>query len=153
MPCHSAAVQNLLTFSVDTPVEEALAAMKEKNCRSAPVLDKDGKVIGVFSVRILLKNLLPVSVAVQDGLYLDTTVAAAPGVAKRLRKIETLTVGEIMERKFVSVYPETPVWEAVNLIVQHGAPVMVEDQESGCLLGLISEQSLLDELQRMQDAS
>jgi CBS-domain-containing membrane protein len=53
----------------------------------------------------------------------------------------------------VSVYPETPVWEAVNLIVQHGAPVMVEDQESGCLLGLISEQSLLDELQRMQDAS
>lgn len=152
MPCHAAIVEKNLTFSPEDSVEKALSVMEENNCRSIPVVGDDGQVVGVFSIRSLLKNLLPVSVAVNDGVQLDLTVKVAPGVAKRLRKVAGLTVGELMERKIAVVHPDTPIWEGVNLIVQYGEPLTVIEQETGKFAGVISERSLLDELNRMQEA-
>lgn len=151
MPCSSAIVQSPVVLSPNESVEKALSVMKKKSCRFAPVVDEQGKIVGVFSIQALLKNLLPVSVALSDGIQFDVTVKAAPGVAKRLKNVALLSVETLMERKVIMVHPETPIWEGVSLIAQHAVPVIVAEHETGKFLGMISEQSLLDELQRMQD--
>ena len=153
MPCHAAVVKKSVTLKEDVTVEKALKEMKKGNAEFAPVLDSDGALIGLFSYVILMKNLLPVSVNMSDGGQLDINIPAAPGIAKRLKNSMLVTVDKMMERKnFPVVYPETPIWEGVNIIAQAGLPLVVVDPETKKFSGLITQSSLLEELQRLQDS-
>ena len=152
MPSHAAIAEKSLSFPLDMEVEKAIKELKKKKQEEAAVVNENGEVEGVFSLPIVMKNLLPVSVAMSDGIQLDVTVRAAPGIAKRLKKIYPLTVGEIMERKFKTVNPETPIWEAVNHLVASAGPLVVVEGENNKFIGLINSQSAMDELQRLQES-
>lgn len=152
MACHSAMIENPLSIGVDEEVGAVLTKMKKAGALYAPVVDEGGKLAGLFSYEILLKNLLPVSVAMSDGIQLDVTVRAAPGIAKRLKKVYHLPVSDFMERKVNAVHPETPTWEGVNFLIMHGAPLLVIDSETEKLVGLMNGESALDELLRLKDS-
>ena len=152
MPCHAAMTKDFITLTMATKVEQAIKDMKKKNVELAAVIDENGKLAGLFSYQHLLKNLLPVSVAMADGIQLDVTVRAAPGIAKRLRKIYPASVGEVMDRKFHSVFPQTPIWEGVNALITYGSPIFVVESENGKFMGMITSASTLEELERMQES-
>ncbi len=153
MPCHAAIVEKALVLKADMTIEKALKEMAKKKIDCAAVVDSKGLITGFFSYQILMKNLLPVSVVMNDGVQLDVKIPAAPGIAKRLRKVLPLTVNEIMERKnFPVVYPETPLWEGVSLLVQHGHPLTVIEAKTQRYIGIITQESALNELQRLQDS-
>ena len=131
MACHAAMIDKALTIKADTTVEKAVKAMKKAKAEYAPVLDADGTVAGLFSFEILMKNLLPVQVAMNDGTQLDIQLPAAPGIAKRLKNVQLIPVEQLMQRAdFPVVYPETPTWEGVKAMVQTNLPLIVEDQQS-----------------------
>lgn len=154
MPCHAAMIDQFITLSPDDEVEKALGVMKKANIDMAPVVDGTGGVIGIFSLKTLLENLLPVSINLKDGTQLSgVTLGAAPGIAKRLKKVFPLKVSDLMERQFTAVYPDTPLWEGVSQLVQNGGrPVFVIEPKSGRPLGVITTQSALDELNRLKDS-
>jgi len=153
MPCHAAIADKTISIKVDDTVEKSIKALKKAKAEYAAVTDEDGILVGVISFQILMKNLLPVSVVMNDGVQLDVQIKAAPGIAKRLRNVLPITIETIMERKdFPFVYPETPTWEGVNLMVRSGRPVCVVDPESQKYIGLITQSSLLEELQRLQES-
>ena len=151
MPCHAAMIEKLITVSPNQEIEEVIGILRKNDIDAVPVVDEDGKLKGMFSTQILLKNLLPVSMTTGDALGMNVTVGAAPGVAKRLRKVKPLTVSDLMERKTNIVHPETPLWEGVNMLVHHGAPLFVVEKDGGKLMGMIFEQSIIDEMERVQD--
>ena len=152
MPCHAAMTKKFITLSEDQLVEEALSLMEKEGVDVAPVIDDDGAFAGIFSLRIVMQNLLPVSVSMADGLQLDVQIRAAPGIAKRLRKVLPLKVSDLIQRKVIHVSPETPLWEGVNLLVQHAEPVFVIDSKTNKVLGMIDGRSALNELNRMQES-
>ncbi|NCT40579.1 MAG: CBS domain-containing protein [Alphaproteobacteria bacterium] len=152
MPCHAAIADKALTIKVDSTIEAALKAMKKAKVEYAPVTDEDGAIVGLLSYHILMKNLLPVSVTMNDGMQMDVNIPAAPGIAKRLRNVLLLTVDTVMERKnFPVVYAATPTWEGVSMMVQTGLPLTVIDPETQKYIGFITQTSLLDELQRLHE--
>lgn len=116
------------------------------------VVDSDQHLHGLFSYFILLKNLLPVSVAMSDGIQLDVKIQAAPGIAKRLRKVGPLSVSELIDRKPRVVHPETPTWEGISYIITHGDPLCVIDPDSQKFIGLITYESAVRELERLRDS-
>lgn len=152
MPCHAVTDKSVETLSPDTTVKKALALLKKKSLPYVSVLNKDGTLEGLFSYKSLFKNILPVSVAMADGIQLDITIHAAPGLAKRLAKAEGLPVSDFVNRKVPIVHPETPIWEGVNLLVQHGAPLVVVEKETQKFIGLMTGESALDELQRLKES-
>lgn len=152
MPSHAAIAEKGLTFTPDTEVEKALKELKKKNIEAAAIVNEDNIVEGVFSIPIVMKNLLPVSVTMQDGIQLDVTVRAAPGIAKRLKKVYPLTVADLMDRKYNSINPETPIWEAVHHLVNSNGPLLVVDAEKNSYIGMITAQSAMDELKRLQES-
>lgn len=152
MPCHAAIAEKTITLSPDTDVESALKELKKKKQEAAAVVNDKGEVEGLFSLTILMKNLLPVSVAMADGIQLDMKVSAAPGIAKRLRKVYPLAVTEIMDRRFNTVGPETPIWEAVNALVGSATPLVVTEGESQKYLGMLTSESVMEELKRLEDS-
>ncbi len=147
MPCHAAVVQDDVCVSPDDKVETVMLALEKAGRRVAAVVDGDGVFLGSFSLKVLLKNLLPVSVAMADGVQIDVKVSAAPGVSKRLSNIKPLPVSEIMDRKPVTVLPDTPVWEGVGLLVKHGSPLVVVDDDTQRYHGFVTYESLVDNLE------
>ena len=153
MACHAAIIDKALTLKMDMSVEYALKAMKKKNVDCAPVLDPDKRVAGIFSYKILMKNLLPVQIAMKDGSQMDIQISAAPGIVKRLKNIQLVTLDQVMERQDISVvYPETPTWEGVKMMVQTDNPLIVIDPESEKYVGFISQNSMHDELERLKES-
>lgn len=149
MPCHSAVVKKVLTSSPDDTVENVLKLIKKGKAQASAVIDDDGQFLGLFSMKILLKNLIPVSVAMTNGVQIDIKVTAAPGVAKRLANVKTLAVSELMDRKPETVFPDAPVWEGVSILTKNGSPLAVVEHD-GKFHGLITYDSLVNDLESMQ---
>ncbi|MCB1682517.1 MAG: CBS domain-containing protein [Alphaproteobacteria bacterium] len=152
MPCLNAVEKKMVQISPDDEVESAINILKKSKVNAAPVVDEQGKLLGLFSFKGLMRNLVPVSVAMTDGIKMDIKVGAAPGVAKRLAKVKPLKVLEVMDRKVLTVAPTDPLWEGVSLLTNHGGPLAVVDEQNK-LLGIISYTSMLAELEAMQDSA
>ena len=149
MPCHSAMIEKPVTLTMDVTVEKALKALKKSKTPYAVIVDDDGAVEGLFSPEILMRNLLPVSVSVSGGVAVDMNIRAAPGVAKRLRKVMPLAVSNIMERKLSFIRPETPTWEGVNLMIAQGEPLIVVEAEELKFIGMITAGSILSDIEAL----
>lgn len=149
MPCYSAVFSKNVTVTPDVTVEQALKAIKKGKVNAVAVIDDDGVFHGIFSMKVLLSSLIPVSVAVTDGVQLDVKLPAAPGVAKRLANFKSHQVSELMDRHPPSVTPDAPVWEGVSLLTKNGSPLCVLD-EKGKFHGLITYESLVDDLGNLE---
>ena len=149
MPCHSAIVKNGICVSPDDSVEDVMKTLKKSKAQAAAVVDDDGLFLGVFSLKILLKNLIPVSVAMANGIQVDVQVTAAPGVSKRLSNIKPLSVLEVVERKPTTISMDSPLWEGVGLLVKHGSPLVVVDGE-GKYKGFVTHESLIESLESVR---
>jgi predicted transcriptional regulator len=142
-----AMVTNVTTIRPDQTVGEALAIFKDRSIRNVPVVDKDGKFVGLFGLQQVLLNLLPKAASMEQGLgNLSFVHDAAPGIAKRLRKLEKCKVSEFMNKEPHLAHCDTSTIEALRLMAKHGSPVVVTQKETGAFKGIISRKSLLDNL-------
>ncbi|MGH1455313.1 MAG: CBS domain-containing protein [Alphaproteobacteria bacterium] len=145
MPCHAAVSKNVIIISEDDTVDSVLRAMSKSKASVAIALNSGGGVDGVLSKKILLKSLIPVSVAMAGGVQIDVKVAAAPGVSKRYGNILPLPVSEVMERKPHTLLPDSPIWEGVAHLTKYSSPVLIVD-DKGKYFGAMTYDSLLSHL-------
>ena len=154
MPCHSAMIGNILIVNPDEAVEDVIKKMKDKKkpSETAVIVDEGGKMLGYFTMKVLLRNLLPVSLSLQNSAVgNDVMVGAAPGIAKRLFKVKPIAISQVMERKFSTLAPDTPTWEGVQALVEHGSPIFVIEEGTEKFVGAMDEDSTIAELERIQN--
>lgn len=150
MPCSSAMITQVVTIEPDETVADAMILFDKHSIRSLPVIGENNELLGVFSSHQLLKGLLPVSVTMEEGLRrLDFVIGTAPGVAKRLDRLKNNKISDHMARDVVVLAPSTQTWETIRLLVKHGSPLPVIDEDTGKFLGLMSEQAAIRELERI----
>lgn len=126
-----------VTVSADTPISEALRTMRQAEVRRMPVLDKDGRLVGIVSEKDLwVASPSPVSsLTVSEVHYL----------------LNHLIVSELMSRDVITVGPDTPVEEAARIMADckiGGLPVMEDDR----LVGIITETDVFTVLLEMLGA-
>ena len=148
MPCYEAILKKPVTVLPSQSVESVIQILEEHKVSAAPVVDEKGILQGVFSMKILLKNLLPVSVMMADGIQIDMKIGAAPGIVKRLAHVMPLAVSDIMDRKVTTVSPDTPLWEGVSLLTAKGGSLSVVDEKMK-FLGMITYASLVGALEKL----
>ncbi|HZR34176.1 MAG TPA: CBS domain-containing protein [Nevskia sp.] len=110
----------LITFTPDMEVMRAVNTLVQHGIAGAPVVDKDGKVVGMFSERDCLSVAL---VASQD------TCIAGP-------------VSQFMSTKVVTVDPEMTLMQLATMFVAQSYrryPVL----ENGKLVGQISRSDVM----------
>ena len=123
-----------VTIPADTPITEALRTMRHAEVRRMPVLDEDGKLVGIVSEKdLLVASPSPVSsLTVSEVHYL----------------LSHLLVSELMSRDVITVSPDTPVEEAARIMADYkigGLPVMEGDR----LVGIITETDVFTVLLEM----
>lgn len=149
MSCKETMLTDVAKAAPEQTVQDIMTVFETRRFNSVPVVDADNKVVGMFSMNTLFKNLLPTSARIEGGVdNLEFLSESDAGVAKKMRKLCAAKIGEVMTQDPPLVGPNTTAWEAVRLMAQFGSPIVVVDGEQK-LLGMITTQSLLKRMQKV----
>jgi len=120
-------------------IKTAAGFIMKHRYRNLPVVDDEGRYLGVFGVNCLLKLVLPKAAIMEDGLenvsFIHETL---PDLHKRLREVENAPIEVCMSTDIDTVTPDTPLVETLLLLYRTRTSVPVVDSESGKLVGMIS---------------
>ena len=143
-------IKNVFTVSADSTVEDALRALAMHHHRAAPVIDDNGVYKGMFSTHEVIKSLVP-SYLVGAEMRLDFAAGLSPHLAQKLRDVFPSRVGDhVSSDSDVKMNSHTHALEALRILTKYGSPVPVVDEETGKLVGLISDQSAIEGLLKVE---
>lgn len=114
---------NLMTLNGNASLTDAKNLMQEQNIRNLPIVDDDGKWIGMLTQKEYLRH----------AFYLVSTFGA-----KLLAKKELDTaVSAIVNTDMVSLEKHTPLQEAADLFIEHKY-VCLPIVDQGVLVGILT---------------
>jgi CBS domain-containing protein len=154
MSCKDALAEKVPPVTPDQTVETVIKSMRNSGVSIIPVVDADNALVGVFSFGILLEDTMPVSLAVGGGggedapPPMNVRIPAAPGMVKRLKRSMMSPVSALMQRPRNVVHPDTPLESAIREIREAGGPVPVVEPKTNEFVGFVSDESLLDALEK-----
>ena len=126
-----------MTVTPNTPVEQALKRMHDEKVRRFPVVDDDGKLVGIVSDK--------------DLLYAAPSPATSLSIFELHYLYSRITVSQVMTREVITVEESDPIEEAARIMVDNkigGLPVMRE----GKLVGIVTETDIFKTLMEMMGA-
>jgi acetoin utilization protein AcuB len=115
------------TVTADVHIDEALKVMRDNQVRRLPVVDKNGRLVGIVSE--------------MDLLYASPSPATSLSVYEIHYLMARLTVQDVMTKEVISIKEDTPLEEAARIMVDNkigGLPVV----RDGTLVGIITETDL-----------
>ena len=142
------AVKDVMTTRViwvkkDATFREMAIALREYRVSAFPVVDDDGKVIGVVSEADMLnKEALDDEPGMISGILHRRDQAKARGV----------TAGDLMTAAVVAVRPEDTVEHAARLMYDRRVKRLPVTNEDGRLVGIISRADVLSVFDRTDEA-
>ena len=135
--------KDVITVSPDTEVVQAAKILVEENFNGVPVVDKEGKMVGILCQSDLIAQQktipLPSLFTLLDGFIPLTSMKK---FEKNIQKIAAIKVADAMTVDPVAVSPDTGIGEIANLMVDknfHSIPVVDE----GKLVGIIGKEDIL----------
>ncbi len=113
-----------VTITTDTSLKEALELVRSKSFRHLPVLDENGKLVGVVTEKSLV--------------YASPTPATTLSVFEVDYILSRTKIGQITQGQVIIVEPDLPIEEAARIMVDRhiGCLPVVEDDK---LVGIISD--------------
>ena len=116
--------RNPVTILETASIDDGLHLMRERRVRRLPVLDGNGKMVGIVSDK--------------DLLHAAPSPATSLSVYELHYLLARLTIKQVMSSPVISVTADTPIEEAAAVMADHkigGLPVLENNQ----LAGIITE--------------
>ncbi|HYR00814.1 MAG TPA: CBS domain-containing protein [Casimicrobiaceae bacterium] len=136
--------QNFDTLRDTDTVAAATERMLEHRVSDLPIVDADGKLVGIFTLARLLAGLLPSAVLVGYGV---PDLAFIPDdldtLRRKMREIESAPVREFAAKPEHVVHPDTSPVEIVLQLYRGANNLPVVDRDSGRLVAMVSARDLL----------
>jgi CBS domain-containing protein len=133
----------IITVTPETAVSELAQILATANIGGAPVVDEEGRLLGVVTESDLIdqtkKVHIPTVVAILDSLIF---LERPDKMEKDIRKIAGTVVGDIYSKNPVTVSEETPLDEIATIMAKkhvHTLPVMRDEQ----LVGVIGKGDII----------
>ena len=138
MDCQSVMRPIKTSLYDDHPTGAALDFMVEKHMGLVPVVDRDDKFVGLLSGDRLMHFMLPKTITMMRGAKRASYLRESrEELQERLAAVRQKPVAELMDRRVTTVFPETPLIEALTLLSDKQFVVPVIDHD-GVLVGAIS---------------
>lgn len=138
--------KDVITVTKNTSIKELATILTEKKIAGTPVVDDDGKVIGIVcesDLVMLQKNLhIPTVVAIFDAVvYLESM----KHFENDLNKMTSTIVADIYNKDYTAVTPETLISEVATIMDEKKVwtvPVI----EDGKLVGVVGKVDIVRSL-------
>ena len=143
MKARDVMVSPVITVKPSTPVREAAQIFLERRISAVPVVDEQGKLIGIVSEGDLMRRVEAGTEQKRpwwlQGFIGDETLAA------EFVKAHGRKVADVMTRHVISASPDTPLSEIAGLLEKNSikrVPILKGDQ----LVGIVSRANLIQAL-------
>jgi CBS domain-containing protein len=137
----------VIALTQDMSIVDAAKILMDNHFNGAPVLDKEGKLVGILSRTDLIsqqkKLPLPSYFVVLDGII---PLMSSKHIEKEMAKITATNVEHAMSTKPITVTPDTDVEVVASLMVDkkiHTIPVI---DSNGILAGILGKEDVLKTL-------
>jgi len=139
MSCRAFMTVDPLTLRGGDSVGMAAERLMANRYIILPVVEADGRYIGLFGVFELLGLLLP-KVATLNTLVPDLGFMAddLPGLQARLGGLRDKAIGPLARRDLPVLRPDTPIIQALLLLYRNRIALPVVEEASGRLVGVLS---------------
>ena len=138
--------KKVITVKTDTPVSELADLLWKKKIGGVPVVDDQGKLLGVVTESDLIdqnkKVHIPTVLTILDSMIFLENPAK---IDKELKKMTGSTVGDIYSTEVVTVSVDTPMYEVATIMANqkvHTMPVVKDDK----VLGVIGKADIIRNL-------
>lgn len=123
----------------DDRIGPAIDTIMKNRYRRLPVIDDEGRFVGVFGVSCMLRLLMPKAVVMEKGLESAPFVRDnLSDLHRRLEKVKDEPISICMHEEMVRVSPDTPILETLLTLYKTRASLPVVDPETGILVGVVS---------------
>jgi CBS domain-containing protein len=131
--------KNPQTLSAGADLESAVARLMELQVTGLPVVDADGRYLGMFGLADLLCVLVP-RVALAGDLMPNVRFVGDDLAALRARYQESKSrrVADMADRNAATLRPDTPQVDALRLFCRNLGPLPVIEPGTRRLVGVIS---------------
>jgi CBS-domain-containing membrane protein len=130
---------NPTVLKTSDQIKTAVKYIMDNRYRSLPVVDQQGRYMGIFGVNCLLRLVLPKAVMMERGLdNVGFIQDSLHDLHERLREVEDQTVSMCMHSDIATVTPDTPLVETLFLLYRTRISIPVVEPASGKLVGMIS---------------
>ncbi|MFC4495677.1 CBS domain-containing protein [Streptomyces ovatisporus] len=133
----------VVAVSQDTSFKEIVHKLQERHVSALPVLEGDGRVVGVVSEA----DLLPKEARRSDPPHLYET----PERLEEVRKSAGVTAADLMSSPAVSVRADVPLAAAARAMARRRLKRLPVVDGQGCLVGIVSRMDLLKTFLRPDD--
>lgn len=131
----------VITVKPYSSVNEVAETLLEKRISALPVVDDDGKLVGIISEGDLLHRVESATARRRSWwlqlMTSDTTLAS------EYVKAHSHKVGDIMTPSVITASPETPLSEIAILMEQHAINRVPILHENGRLVGIVTRSNLV----------
>ena len=128
-----------ITLRETDTLRDAAEIILTHRYRNVPVVDADGRYLGVISTNRLLKVLLPKAATMEPALdslpFVNDTLDE---LRERWHEAEVLPVTEVMDTEIRTVTPDTPLTETLLELYHNRTSLPVVEEETGRLAGIVS---------------
>lgn len=120
-------------------IRTAAGYIMQHRYRNLPVVDDQGRYMGIFGVNCLLRLVLPKAAVMEQGLDSLSFVRESLGdLHQRLRDVEDQPITLCLSDKVETVQPDTSLVESLLILYRTKASVPVVEPDTGKLVGMIS---------------
>jgi len=140
MKARDVMVAPVITLKPSATVQEAAKLFMERHISAAPVVDEQGKVVGIVSEGDLLHRV-EAGTETRRPWWLRL-LASEETVARDYIKAHSRRVEDVMTRNVISITPETPLQEVADLLESKRikrVPVL----SNGQLVGIVSRANIV----------
>jgi len=142
---------NVVTIQADEHVINVARLLLDRRISAVPVVDADGKLLGIVSEGDLLRRVETDTERKRDGW--NGLFASRPSLAAEYAKSHARRAGDVMTRNVVTVAGDVPLSHIADLFEKHNikrVPVV----RDGRVVGIVSRADLLRALvQQANDAA
>lgn len=135
------------TVTPATPIEDLARTFTEKHVDGFPVLDADGRLVGVVTEGDLIHQNqrlhIPTVVALFDAVVV---LGSSKRLDEEIRRLTATRVEEIMTREPITVGEDTPVDEIATLMAEEDVHTLPVVDAAGGLVGVIGKVDVIRSL-------
>jgi CBS-domain-containing membrane protein len=129
-------------------VGEAMRRMLTNFVTDLPVVDDDGRLIGILKLERLLASLLPKGALIGFGMDdLSFVSDSLDHLRKQMQTVADTPVRQLMVKAEQVVHPDTSPVEIVLLLYRGASNVPVVESDTHKLVGMVSARDVLNALQ------
>lgn len=135
--------KDLTSVEKDTSVKELIFILKNSELANMPVVDEEGKLIGVVSEKDLIKAALP---GYFEMLHSTSFIPDMNQLAKKLTQIADDPIEKYLHKDVIFVREDDDDLQAADLIIRKNVKNLPVVDKDGRLVGLVKRINLLQHL-------